>query len=108
MSEKEPIKDKIDSASHSGKHSTLRRLEAARVKFDEWRNQRTLANEAGHKSFPFAGTPEQITFFFQEYEDGKDEEIEVFNPDWIGDVAKTNKVYNDSVSETEDSRLKPD
>ena len=96
MSESEPIKGKIDSANHSGRHSTLIRLEAAKIKFNEWRNQRTLANEAGHKPFPFVGTPEQITFFFQEYPEGRSEEIELFNPD---------KAYNTSVDQEEDPRL---
>jgi hypothetical protein len=79
------------------------------------RAERTLSNESSH-ALPFAGTAEQRALFFpDEYIEGQSEEIVLFDDREYLDtrafsdsVARHNMVYNESISRSEDSRLKPD
>ncbi len=82
---------------HTGQHSIRRALDSAVAKLTAWRTE--------PRGLPFAGQPKTVgDIFYDEYP-----EIEVYtHPDWMENVRRTNKAYNESISVTEDSRLKPD
>src|SRR3990167_10483321 len=97
MGKEDFIQGKHDTSHHSGRHSTLRRLQGAFDQLAEWRKQRTLSHKGGHKpdEFPFAGQPQT---FKDLYPEAEGEELEIFlNPDWIYDVSRTDTVYDEAM-----------
>ena len=87
------------ASDHPGRHAIVKAVDSVISKLQAFRKEQEVR---------FAGTVEQeILFFPDEVEEGLvDEQIQY--DVWLEQVKRTNSVYNASISETEDSRLKPD
>lgn len=85
MSEKLLIHDREPGHNdHPGQHSIRRSLDIAIAKFNAYRQERTLSNEAGHTPdrLPFAGQPKTVKDIFVEYGQ-TDTELDIYiHPDW--------------------------